>query len=289
MYNSVGYSSSNGKNALLNFFIKSFSIYTHSLDSKTFQKNYPKVHKQLLGSRNKRLCYINELDQQCLDTSLLKHGITEESYTCEIMHGSTETISITWNLWIISNHNFIVQNDLGFQRRGFSIIYKSQYLDQSEFKNEPGTFLRDYTLNAKVDTLPFQLAFTSLLLTRTQEFYRLRELDSSSSGMHIPDLYINNFKQTCRACDPILEVLDEYFIVTNNKKDKISQFDFKNTYNVHNQLKYSWAVILTDVLKQKLEYNDQIRCKRRNGNYSKGCIIGIRYKTQAEKTADQDD
>ena len=83
-------------------------------------------------------------------------------------------------------------------------------------------------------------------------------------------------------------MLEEYFVVTNNKKDKISQFDFKQMFNTCNQKKHSWAIILSEIRKQNLEYDDKIRCKRRNGIYSRGCIIGIRYKTQAEKTTTTD-
>ena len=68
----IGHSAGNGKSTISKIFQNCFSPYCFKLDSKALNEGFGKLHKQLANCKGVRYVYMEELDQNKLDTSLYK-------------------------------------------------------------------------------------------------------------------------------------------------------------------------------------------------------------------------
>ena len=125
----IGYSASNGKSTLFKIHDLIFDIYSFKLDSKTFNMNNDKRHKQLIHLIKNpiRFSYCEELKEEKLDVDFIKDYVDGSKINVEIMYGTSEAKSIQAKLTTCSNKDFNIAIDKGILRRGIVQFYESQF------------------------------------------------------------------------------------------------------------------------------------------------------------------
>ena len=132
----IGYSASNGKSTEFKIHDLVFNIYSQKLDSKTFNLNNDKRHKQLIHLIKKpvRFSYCEELKTDKLDVDFIKDFVDGSNINVEIMYGTSESKNIQAKLTTCSNKDFNIDIDKGILRRGLVQYYESKFINKDDIK-----------------------------------------------------------------------------------------------------------------------------------------------------------
>lgn len=275
----IGHTAQNGKSTLSHIFSTSLPIYSVKIDNETFNKNYTKAHKQFARIKKPiRFIQVEELDRKMLDIDRLKDFVSGVKICNEIMYGTTEEIEIHSKINFITNKDPIFESDKGMYRRGLMVQMTNKFVTSEEMANKPGKgiYLRDNDLLKHFETDDnYKMAFINILLPYANMYYK--------TGLKVDKKIENAFKELCDENDNMGKFLDEYYEITNEDKDRVHKDVFLDHYNVVNNSRLSWGVLMGDV-KKYLTYD---RYKKRGGK--KGCIMGIKQKDAINDLDDNDE
>ena len=282
---SVGHSAGNGKSTKNKIFQFAFPIYTVKIDSKTFNQDYSKRHKQMSTVKKPaRFVYIEEVDKHKLDVNFLKDFVDGDKIgNNEVMYGTAEDILLYAKLGITSNSYLLFDSDSGVLRRGLMEELKNKFLEKHEMKKNnvavgvKGFYLRDSKLEEKMHSPEFKLAFFHLLLPYCIQYYK--------KGLILCKEVRTNFKILCQENDKMKAFLDKNFDKTDKDTDKVHKDDFLTMYNQYNKSKEGWSIVLSDIKRVGLTYNRQAR----SSTGIKGCITGIKLKDELNFLPDEDE
>ena len=276
----LGATAGNGKSTIIEILEQMFPIHFLKMDSRTFNENYQKAHKQFIRiHKNIRVCYIEELTNVCkLDVNLLKDFVSGNKLNTEVLYGSSTDVLLYCKLIIISNSLPKFTADKGINRRGVQSEFKNKFVPDDEYHkakaNAPencNVYRRDLDLKSKFSSEEFKNAMLHLILPWTKYYYENRTLYDLKTHM-------DQWKETVKINDQFKEFLDEYFDVTNDDNDRMSKHEFIEMYNRHYGCKLGLNTFLNYIKSNNLRYERHWRV-----NGSRGVIVGIRMKDDVDE------
>ena len=110
MYFLIGTKGNNGKTLIMNTLAEIIPNYCKKIDRQTFEEDYKKSHKKLIGVKGKLIIYLEELSEKKLNIEV------------EIMYGTTEKVNISSKLFFCSNPtpNFKIEGGIENRYKQFS-------------------------------------------------------------------------------------------------------------------------------------------------------------------------
>lgn len=272
----LGYNASNGKSTFLTLMHNIFEFYVVKMGNNTFDAHNSTRHKQLIHAKSPaRLIYIEELSSKLLDTNLMKDLVSGQKLNVEKLYSTCESFSCKCKLILASNNNPRYITDAGIRRRGLVYEFTNQFVEMqyADPKNKKypiedivGLFESDVYKNA----------LFSILLEQTKIFYK--------EGLQIPQFVRDGFSDICEINDTMKQFIEKYFVQTKDMSTRISKEEFVILYNAEHGTKQDFIDMLKDIKRLGLSYNKELRCHGR-----KGCIVGIRRKTDTEMNESDDD
>ncbi len=255
----IGYSASNGKSTEFKIHDKVFDIYSFKLDNKTFNEKNDKKHKQLIHLIKNpiRFSYCEELKQDKLDIDFIKDFVDGSKINCEIMYGTSESHSIQAKLNTCSNKDFNADIDGGILRRGLVQFYDSRFLEDVEDNYETNIYTKIKDYEKRFNNDDYKNAYLQLLLSYYNKDFK------------VPKSNENAFKDIGNEYDDMQNILDTYFIITNDDKDMVNKTDMETIFK--SSLKLSWRELLSKLKSKGLKYNKEKKYKK-----CKGVFIGIK-------------
>lgn len=267
---SIGHSASNGKSTKSKIFKSCFDAYCFKMDRETLEVGYSKVHKQMAETQGCRYVYIEELNQKKINTALYKDLVDGDVKNNEVLFGTLQLIKIFFKIDVITNFTPNFQTDNGMMRRGILFNYKNQFVDKEDYiEDVKGLYIKDKTLLEKFEDDKYKLSFFKLLLPYTIEYYK--------EGLKIPKSLTDDFKEVCNENDKMTTFIDFYYVKTNNINDRIYKEEFRELFNRHYKLNYSWINILSDLKRCKINYEPKKRTNY-NGLSQQGVITGLKLR-----------
>jgi hypothetical protein len=254
----IGYKACNGKSTEFDIHDKIFDIYSFKLNTKTFQEGNAKTHKQLIHLLEKpiRFCYVEELPEEKLDSTLIKDFVDGKKLNVEIMFGTSQAAKIQAKLNTCSNKDFSIKTDEGILRRGLVQKYDSEFksnISEDDFENNH--FIRDNNYTDLYNDEKMKNAYLKLLL------------DNYELNFDIPEKNEKEFLTISEEYDEFKPVLYKDYLFTKDKNDCVSKKDIIDLF----ENKYSWKYILGEMKTIGIEYN---RLKMIDGE--RGFFIGLK-------------
>tara|TARA_R110002073_G_scaffold28172_1_gene89742 strand:+ start:115 stop:2355 length:2241 start_codon:yes stop_codon:yes gene_type:complete len=257
----IGYTAQNGKSTEFLIHHTIFPIYTHKLDSRTFNQAYEnKRHKQLIKLLKEpiRFVYCEELDHKRLDTDFLKDFVTGQNINVEVLFGTTESNSIQAKLNTCSNKDFNIEKDAGILRRGLVQMYESQFLSNVEDNYETNKFKCVDNYIDIFNSPEYKNAYLHILLS------------NFSLNPFIPKLNEQLFKDITDEYDTFKETFDKCFEITENKEDIIYKETIEDNLRTYDN-KLNNRTIRQELKKLGITY-DRLKYK----NNKRGYFLGIK-------------
>lgn len=261
----VGHSASNGKSTIAKIFQTVFSEYSIEVLNRTFDGSYGKSHKQIAGMRNKRFVFLEELKRNNIDCDLIKRVVDGGKYKNEKLYGTTDEINLIGKLLITSNFDPIFELDEGIKRRGLALEFRNRFLDENDFKNQKGTYVKNKNLINNFLTPEYRNAFCNIIIGRATKYYQF--------GIKIPPKVIANFKEITEVNDKVSEFIENFYEITNDPNDKVSKDQFTGGYNAYFKTKVEFGYLLSDLKRLRISY---VKDRRVQG--VKGVIVGLKPK-----------
>ena len=274
---SIGYSAQNGKSTQSKIHSKVLPLYSHKLDKRTFNDNYSKQHKQIIHFQDIpiRYVYIEELDQKKLDQGILKDFTEGDKINCEIMYGDSKNIDIQCKLNICSNIDPNFGNaDKGILRRGLMIKYNQRFLPVELYNKElkdgkTNIHLRKDGIEDLFENIEYKNGYIHLLLPYVIKFFK--------GEFSIPTHIQNKFVETIEEYDTFKNIINKYFIITDNEEDRIHKDEYIEIIRGESDKNLSWSYILSETKRVGLNYNKDYKI-----NKNKGVILGIKLLRPAD-------
>lgn len=275
-----------GKSTMAELFEVCMPEYIEKLDQRTFNNNYGKAHKQLDAIRNCiKICYLEEMDSSKLNVSLIKEWVSALYMKNEEMFKTTKKIK-TVLTYITTNKMPNFDTEGGMPRRLKAATFENQFLEKDAYAKakaggKTNVYLKDATLKAKFESDDLmKLSFVQLLIASAKKYYKVLNDTVGNSGLIIPDIVNLTAKAICDENDRITQILDAKFDRTDDKEDRISKHEFTRIWQDYFNCKTPWNVLISDVKKVDLSYDDQLR---KDGD--KGVILYLKLKEVVPKTA----
>jgi hypothetical protein len=251
----IGYTASNGKSTEVTIHDKVFPIYTKKLNKETFNKGNSKFHKFVRDCLHNpiRLAYIEELNQSLMDVDIIKDWVDGKKLTIEILYGTNETKSIQAKLMTFSNKDINIEGDEGLYRRGRLQFYNSKFVDEIEDDYKNHKYKKIENIDLYFNDIKYKNAYFHMLLNYVDNF-------------KIPNSSKDNFKKLVDENDNLKNDINDNFIITQYKENKLSKKFVEDTLEFH-----KWSNILTKLKSMGVIYD---RDKMYNGE--KSILSGIK-------------
>jgi hypothetical protein len=242
-----GQTASNGKSVIFESLIKIFDIYCQKCPKEYYETSYKMRHKDNATWKGLRLLWVNELSDKLLDAEEIKENADGTSKKYNKMWANSETMQITFKLFITSNHTLNIKMDAGIARRLQLIQMNSSFSDDfiednyetKEFKNNK-TLLNDMITK-------YKYAFINIIGQYCVKFYNEGELSK------YPDNWIEELKEIKDDNNKFQIFFNQYFEESNILYDETDRFN--NFYTTKTQLddimkKYKINVNIKDEFKK---------------------------------------
>ena len=271
----IGYKASNGKSTLLSIHDRVFPIYTCKLDAKTFNKDYSKSHKQFAQLLTKpiRLAYIEELDRNKLDSSLLKDFVDGEKLPVEILYSTTKDAKIQAKLNTNSNKDFNIDGDKGVLRRGLVQYFNSVFDEKNtEDDYENHNYICDMKLKMLFDSVIYKNAYRQILMDNFK-------LDR----FKIPSYAEENFEEILDTNDTFGDILQLGYEITRNEEDMESIYniwDFMKTTETYSKI--DKPTLIQNIKTLGLIYDRHKRLPYKNKPSVKNAVVGLKMVESSE-------
>ena len=268
----LGASAGNGKSTTIEILETMFPFHVLKLDSRTFNENYGKQHKQLIKLHKLvRICYIEELSSCKLDVNLLKDFVSGNKLNVEVMYGTCTDVMLLCKLIVISNSLPKFAADRGIKRRGVQSEFRNQFVPPDEYavakKKAPlGCNVYKYDLDIKqwFRDDEMKLAMLHLILPWTKYYYENRTLYDMKT-------HTDAWKETVDVNDPFKEFLDDTIEITDDENDRISKVEFVEMYNQFHGTKIGSNTLLNYLKANGIRYEKNWR-----HNGFRGVVIGVK-------------
>jgi len=207
----------NGKSTELKIHAASFPTYTRKVTTDFLKKDYPKRHKTLAEFLTSpiRCMFFEELPKNNIDTDFIKDWVDGGDMPVEIMYGTSRTMKVKAKKIIALNEEVRFNSDGGIKRRGRMQYYNSFFIDDEDDMEEcpeNHIYRKDKDIEAKFrNDDELKNAYFHLL-----EPYVLK-------GLSIPPEAKQAFEEAADENDPIMCLIDDYFEITKDDKDRISK------------------------------------------------------------------
>jgi phage/plasmid-associated DNA primase len=212
------------------------------------------------------------MSKKTVDVDYLKSFVTATNLNIDIMYGVSVNFFTQSKLAMASNSSMRFISDEGIQRRGAEVELTNQFVEASDANPAKGMYAIE-KVKELFDNDTYKNALVFLLLIKTKKYYE--------EGLKIPKQYKNNFKDVCEENDKTKSFVEDYYIRTNNNNDLVSKHEILSNFNNFYNSKFDWKY-LSDALKRlKIVYDKDKRC-----NGMKGCLRGLREKTDEEREHD---
>jgi len=219
------------------------------------------------------------MDRKSMDGQVIKDFIGGKIKN-EIMYGTSEKINHNAKLMLPTNFDAIIDDvDSGIARRFIKVELKNKFVSKADIDN--GKFkgnknIKVYLKNEKLLKIfenddDYKLSLFNLILPYCIKYYK-------KSYTPLPEL-LEAFKDVCNTNDKLKEVLEEFFVQTDNENDKITKNDLLTYYNMHFKSKVTWPFLLNDVKRLQLQYHHD-----RQDDGQRGVICYMKLKSVDDDT-----
>jgi hypothetical protein len=275
---SIGPTASNGKSKLVEAFINCMKIYCTKLNSRTFDPNYSKNHKQMVELYLQRFAYLEEMWRKNIDVDLLKdivNGVTIGNV--EIMYGTVKDIKIYFKLYVISNYDPTFINDNGMQRRGYLLNHTNKFVSEVDYKqleDKTGHYIKDTKFGEKFLEDEYKLAIFHVLLPYAKKYYEdNNEMFTWEEDEKIvtSTKFEDAWKVVCKENDRMADFIEKFY--TKDKKSMVSKDSIYENYQKYYGAT-KWKDVLGDLKRLGYSYDCQKMCE---GAGNKGTFYGIKY------------
>ena len=270
----IGYSASNGKSTELKVHRMCFPIYTTKLDKRTFNQNYTKAHKELIGLLHNpiRLAYIEELEREMLDVDLLKDVIDGYELSVEVLYATKSLARHQTKLMTCSNKDPNITADEGVKRRTKVQLYESRFVDGADDNEETHVYRKQLGFEERFSDPAYKNAYLHLLLEHVDELY-------------IPESAGQLFTQIAEENDTFRNTLEVQYEVTGNEDDRVSKAELTKHFKRDTNMK--WPAILSNLKRLGLKYIRDERIQYQNGIgevvRDRGAIHGLKVRSNDEE------
>ena len=263
-----------GKSFILTLIKNLFTIYFKELSSDTFTKGNNKIDKILCSFNNNsiiKISWINEMDDKKLDINLFKKFCEGSIQFTELYKDGLIDIKHNSKLIFTANTFPNIQIDSGVKRRLLTYYQTSEFTDDANKVDETkNIYLKDKELLNKV--LKNDKMINSLYTLLFEYGYRYIKKDK----LQIPRQFIDTKDELLHIIDDNQNFIDNFIIITDNDKDRISKTDLFECYKSVYPNKYITERQFFIEIKQKnIKYNSKLRL---DGN--QGCYYGIKFKDE---------
>jgi len=279
--NVVGPSAGNGKSTLIKMIDTAIPIYVFKAKKDLFSEAYSKGHKYFSQTKNKRIVYIEEIDRKKIDGELMKEVVDGDKINNEVLYANTEKIDINFKLMFLSNNLMNFDSDQGIKRRMIHVEFKNKFVDKDDFEKEKenhkiGTVypMDKDLINRFKENDDYKNALVHILLKNSIQYF--------SSGLTIPQSYLNVVNELCDDNDKFKSFFDGNFIKTNKDDDRLTLQEMLDMYNSTYKCNLAKSSLLSDVKRLQLTYDSSSKRATYEGKSMKGVIIGIK-KIEAKK------
>ena len=131
-YYIIGQKASNGKSVIFEALSDIIPCYVSKIESNSFEKKNPTLHKEIATWKGLRIGWINELTKAEQDPELLKQVADGTSIKYKVMYGISDMMAITFKPFIISNHSPTIDADKGIARRLRMFQMDSEFIGELE-------------------------------------------------------------------------------------------------------------------------------------------------------------
>jgi len=276
----VGHSAQNGKSTMFEIHSTVLKEYCAKLDKRTFNENYEKSHKQLIGTAHKRFVYLEELERKNLNGELVKEYVDGKGMAIEVLFGTTTELNITAKLNATTNHDPKFETDEGIKRRGYMSICTNRFLNKHDIP-EPkpkGVYERDSNLTTLFQQEDYKNAYVNILLEYSKQYY--------SKGLTKCIQVDTNFKEACDNNDKMGSFLEENYEITNDTDDNVSKTEFMEKWQeTYPRDKTEFKGLTSDLKRKGLVYDKKKMLKGKVG-----IVIGLKELPPAPKeTTEQEE
>lgn len=176
LYFCVGVGGNNGKTLILEALAEIMPNYVGKIERKTFEKGYAKAHKHLVGTKAKRIVYVEELSTKEQEIEILKEIGDGKSIKNEVMYGTDEQIDIMFKLIFLSNTQANLKTDGGIANRYRELTHNSKFnRDTTEDDYDRLNFIQDNTLADKLKG-EYRHALLHLLMMAGHAYTKTKKL-----------------------------------------------------------------------------------------------------------------
>jgi len=275
----IGYKASNGKSTEFKIHDMVFNIYSQKLDSKTFNLNNDKRHKQLIHLIKKpvRFAYCEELKTEKLDVDFIKDFVDGSSINVEIMYGTSESKGIQAKLSTCSNKDFNIDIDKGILRRGMVKYYESEFVDKDGIKKidkKKHIYEKKLGVQNKFNNEDYKNAYFQLLIKHYDDDFKPPKENEKL------------FQDIAEEYDEIQQILSSNFRINEQyysciiHKDEMKSI-FQDKLQKPN---LSWRLLLTELKSKGITYDKNYKTKGKRGYFR-----GITYLEDDDEVSDNDD
>lgn len=219
----IGKSASNGKSTEMELHALVFSIYTAKFQADTFNKSNQKAHKQFYCTLYNpiRICYIEEINQEEMESERLKDFTSGGSFTVEIMHGTKETFVLQTKLMVASNADPKLPldklGDQGLLRRILCQPYESVFTVGVTDNTETNVYNCDSLWLNPFGETEYKMAYFYTLL--------MFLLPPGQLKPNIPKSTTEVFKEAVSLQDRIPDIVARYYVISGDHDDFIAKDD----------------------------------------------------------------
>ena len=176
LYFCVGISGDNGKTLIFDALANIMPNYALKIDRKTFEKGYSKAHKHLIGTKGKRIVYVEELSTKEQEIEILKEIGDGKTIENEVMFSTAESINIMFKLFFLSNCQANMKIDGGISNRYRQLCHNSTFKKDTLVDDyDRLNFVQDRTLADKLKN-EYKYALIQLLLDYGHEYTKTKQL-----------------------------------------------------------------------------------------------------------------
>ena len=276
IYCLIGQSASNGKSKLIEALVEILPIYVGRSNVKVFESTFDKKHKFILDFAKYRLLYLNEFDEKKqIDSATFKEIADGDTYSNEIMFGTTDTIKLKAKPFITSNYTpKFDKQDKGVERRYRHLQFNSVFGDEEDIENLKFKKNRNF----KEDIVNRKTELIHILLTYAHNVY--------INGM---PKYPEEYEEEKKSILGMNNEFGEWFSEANNYYFFIKKGSFASSHLLLNEYnKYALTNNLEPIHKNR-EFVDkmkQLGYKYNRQKYisgKKGAIEGMYIQEEEQK------
>ncbi|MEI8137972.1 MAG: hypothetical protein WCH21_11655, partial [Bacteroidota bacterium] len=276
-FNLLGQKASNGKSIIFEALMEIIPNYIKMGENDIFECNYGSRHKEIATWRGKRIVWINELTKKKQDADIIKHVSDGTSITYKIMYGINGKMPITFKLAVVSNNTLKIDGDAGIARRLKTLQMNSDFVDGVEDDFVKKIFKKDDQFGKKLQTT-YKYALMSLIYQYSKSF-----VDDGFKMKATPVEWELETKNIIAGSNKFQDFFHKYF--TEDVNEKISKKKMDEFLTEHNQC----VNIKDELMRMKVDVTYNSRDKTKGSGTVKGVWEGIRFRTDEEIKADEDD